>query len=111
MVLPFLNVPPATHTHTPFHADTKTLATKHGKLEGQVEMLINIHQNIVLVFPGILSSNITVMFQNQVFLLLDYKLPPDLGKTLSSLKITMYISWFSKTNTKSFKNTDAMDGL
>lgn len=67
MVLLSLSLPCAhtrmhTYTQTALHEGTNTLALKHGKLEGQVEVLINIHQNLMLVFPGILSSNITVTF-------------------------------------------------
>lgn len=38
----FMHACPHTHANT-HDADTNTLVLKHGKLEGQVEVLINIH--------------------------------------------------------------------
>ena len=68
MILPFFNLSNAcTYTHTPLRADANTLALKHGNLEGQVEVLINIHQIIMVVFPGICPQISLLCFRAKYF--------------------------------------------
>ena len=73
-------------------------------------MLVNIHQNIVLKFPGILSPDNSHVSEPSIFTL-KFQIIPRPEEDSEQFENIMYISWFNKTNTKSFKGIDAMDGL